>query len=80
MRSPSCRCCTEQLSAETVNILKIKFDKLFSGLGRMGSLCTSASHSPIFSHGSFVGKECVCAGLRQGVFTVYVDNLETNTK
>lgn len=69
-----------QLSAETVNILKIKFDKLFSGLGRMGSLCTSASHSPIFSHGSFVAKEYVCTGPRLGVFTAFIDNLETNTK
>lgn len=69
-----------QLSAETVNILKIKSDKLFSGLGRMRRLCTSASHSLIFSHGSFVGKKCVCTGLRIGVFTVFIDNLETNTK
>lgn len=69
-----------QLSAESVNILKIKSDKLFSGLGRMGTLCTSASHSLIFSHGSFVGKKCVCTGLRLGGFTVFIDNLETTAK
>lgn len=69
-----------QLSAETVNILKIKFDKLFSGLGRTGSVCSSASHSPIFSHGSFVGKEYVCTGQRPAVFAVFIDNVETNTK
>lgn len=50
--------CTVQLSAETVNALKIEFDRLFSGLGRMGSPCTSASHSPTLGHRSTAGKEC----------------------